>query len=88
MRFPNVHDADYCYGDPLAALERKRAEESGKRLTKRELSAIGNRPVPELPRAAPKPLDVFLAEEAAPKQWSVARKRAEALFDAPCEPAV
>ena len=75
-------------GDPLANLERSRAEASGKRPTKRELLEMGNRPVPELPRAAPKPLDVFLAEEAAPKNWSPARKRAEALFDAPREPAV
>jgi hypothetical protein len=89
MRFPNVHDADYCYGDPLAALEKKRAEASGKRMTRRELSSIGNRPVPELPRAVEtpkkhKPLEEFLAEESQPKRWSAARKAAESLFEMPC----
>jgi len=38
-----------CYVDPLEALERKRAEESGQKLSKREFSELGNRPIPEIP---------------------------------------
>jgi hypothetical protein len=57
--------------DPLYALERSRAEASGKRPSKRELSEMGNRPLPESPRRAP----VTIADE-----WSPARKAAESLF--------
>jgi hypothetical protein len=83
--------------DPLAELERSRAEASGKRLSKRELSEMGNRPLPESGRratgcegwpmsrkeAAHKPLEAFLAEDGQPKQWSAARHAAEALFEIP-----
>ena len=82
-------------GDPLANLERSRAKASGKSLTQRELLEMGNRPLPESGRRTPdfdewsasvkpakhKPLEEFLAEEAAPKQWSKARQAAEALFE-------
>ncbi|WP_208645334.1 hypothetical protein [Paraburkholderia aromaticivorans] len=59
------------YGDPLAALERKRVEQSGKKLSKREWLDMGNRPLPEFPRRSP----TSDADE-----WSPARKAAEALF--------
>jgi hypothetical protein len=69
----------HMYGDPLAALERKRAEQSGKKLSKREWLEMGNRPLPEFPRRSP----TSDADE-----WSPARKAAEALFagDALIEP--
>jgi len=78
-------------GDPLANLERNRAEASGKRLSKRDLLEMGNRPLSESGRRTPnddkparKPLEAFLAEEAQPKERSEAWKRIEALFETPC----
>lgn len=77
-------------GDPLANLERSRAETSGKKPTKRELLEMGNRPLSDSGRRTPddakpahKPLEVFLAEESAPKQRSAAWERMEALFSKP-----
>lgn len=77
-------------GDPLANLERNRAEQAGKKLSKRERSEIGNRPLSESGRRtaddekpARKPLDAFLAEESQPKERSEAWKRIEALFSKP-----
>lgn len=74
-------------GDPLADLERSRAEASGKKLSKRELKEVGNRPLsesgrrsPDEAKAAHKTLDVFLAEESAPKPRSDAWKELDALF--------
>lgn len=75
-------------GDPLAHLERSRAESAGRKPTNRELHEMGNRPLSDSGRRAPdddatrahKRLETFLAEESQPKQWSEARKRAEALF--------
>lgn len=72
----------------MADLEHSRAEASGKRLSKRELLEMGNRPLSESGRRTPdddrktthKPLEVFLAEESAPTQRSAAWDRLEALF--------
>lgn len=76
-------------GDPLANLERNRAEQAGKKLTKRERAEMGNRPLSESGRRtaddenpARKPLETFLAEESQPKRWSLARQAAESLFEA------
>ena len=75
----------------MANLERNRAEASGKRLSKRDLLEMGNRPLSESGRRTPnddkparKPLEAFLAEEAQPKERSEAWKRIEALFETPC----
>lgn len=38
-----------CYVDSLEALERKRAEEFGQKLSRREISELGNRPIQEVP---------------------------------------
>lgn len=78
-------------GDPLGNLERSRAEASGRKPSKRELLEMGNRPLSDSGRRTPdddrkhahKPLEVFLAEEAAPKQRSEVWKKLEALF---CKP--
>lgn len=74
-------------GDPLANLERSRADASGRKPTKRELLEMGNRPLSDSGRRTPadgmavhKTLEVFLAEESAPKQRSEAWKKLEALF--------
>lgn len=71
--------------DPLAELERSRAEASGRKPSKRELLEMGNRPLSDSGRRAPddaahKTLEVFLAEESAPKQRSEAWKKLESLF--------
>lgn len=81
------------FPEPLAALERSRAEASGRKPSKRELLEMGNRPVSDSGRRVPdedwfmsaplarhKPLEAFLAEESAPKARSEAWLRAEALF--------
>lgn len=70
-------------GDPLRALEQKRAEESGKFVSKRDRAAWGNKPIPEMPRRPIKAFEAFLAEQATPKPWSQARKELEALFSEP-----
>lgn len=77
--------------DPLADLEHSRAEASGRKPTKRELLEMGNRPLSDSGRRTPaddlkpahKLLEVFLAEEAAPKLRSEAWKNLEALFSKP-----
>jgi hypothetical protein len=48
MRFPKPIRSDHS-GDPLAALERKRAEEAGETLSAREISELGNHPIQEIP---------------------------------------
>jgi hypothetical protein len=58
--------------DPLAELERNRAEASGKKLSNRERSEFGNHPLSESPRRV---------QES--DEWSPARRAAEALFDIP-----
>jgi hypothetical protein len=67
-------------GDPLANLERSRAEGSRQIVSKKERSSWGNSPIPEQPRRMTKTLEEFLADEAADKGWSEARKAAESLF--------
>jgi hypothetical protein len=72
-------------------LERNRAEASGKKLSKRELKEVGNRPLSDSGRRTPtddlkaahKPLEVFLAEEAETKPRSEAWKKLDALFSKP-----
>jgi hypothetical protein len=79
-------------------MEREQAEASGRKLSKRELMEMGNRPVSDSGRRTPpddwfatvqasphKPLEVFLAEESQPKPRSDAWKRLEALFSKPKE---
>jgi hypothetical protein len=70
-------------GDPLRALEKSRAEESRAPVSKRDRATWGNSPIPEQPRRMTKTLEEFLADEAADKGWSEARKAAEALFVKP-----
>lgn len=71
-------------GDPLANLERSRAESSGKKLTPRERMEFGNRPLSDSGRRTPEPakltFEAFIAEESQPRRWSVARQAIEALF--------
>ncbi|MBB3004382.1 hypothetical protein FHX57_006764 [Paraburkholderia tropica] len=75
-------------GDPLANLERSRAEASGKTPTKRERLEMGNRPLSESGRRTPdegekpahKTFEAFLGEEIAPKKRSEAWKRLESIF--------
>jgi hypothetical protein len=77
--------------DPLAELEHSRAESAGRKMSKRELSEMGNRPLSDSGRRTPdddakaarEPLEAFLAKESQPKKWSAARKAAEALFTKP-----
>jgi hypothetical protein len=78
-------------GDPLANLERNRAEQAGKKPTKRECLEMGNRPLSDSGRRTPdeavkpahKTFEAFLGEEVAPKQRSEAWKRLESLFTKP-----
>jgi hypothetical protein len=58
-------------GDPLANLERNRAEQAGKKLSKRERSEFGNRPLSDSGRRTP-------VQDS--DGWSDARRRAETLF--------
>jgi hypothetical protein len=72
-------------GDPLANLERSRAEGSRQVVSKKDRSTWGNSPIPEQPRRMTKTLEEFLAEESSTKDWSEARKLAEALFSKPVD---
>lgn len=62
-------------GDPLYALERSRAEASGKRISKRDRLEMGNRPLPETPRRA-----LIIDAESGSETPSPARQNAEAIF--------
>jgi len=79
-------------GDPLANLERNRAEASGKRLSKRDLLEMGNRPLSESGRRTPDEPNpalqaiesLFSGKPQEKARWSAARQAAEALFELPC----
>lgn len=85
----------WSFPDPLAALEMSRAEASGRKLSRRDLLEMGNRPLSDSGRRTPdewpaiiepaprKALEDFLTEESQPKPWSEKRKALEALFEMP-----
>jgi hypothetical protein len=86
MRFPEPLE-QRMYGNPEDVYSAKQSQEARARRMREEARAEADsvsmlkRPTLTVKQRTPhKPLDQFLAEEAAPKQRSEAWKRAEGLF--------